>query len=623
LPLLTSGARDAPERQRTLRDTIAWSYDLLEPEEQALFRRVAVFAGGFTLEAAEDVSRAVEGSSSRDEVAGASRHPDTLTPRHPTASTQPPAPSTLDLVAALVEHSLLRQEAEASGEPRFRMLETIREFGLEQLEAAGETAETASRHARFALALAQEAAPALHGPSQLTWLDRLEAEHDNARAALDWGLKHDAELALQLATALHWYWFYRGHLSEGQDWLERALVAGDSASPQARIWALTRASGFAWQGKDLATATSRAEEALALARQLGDGSAEGWALAHLGVVASMRGDPRRGEALGAEAEAALLRAGDRAGAAAVMFNQAVDAGMLGDLERQHALYERSLALTQAIGDRIQSSWTLSGLGHNELEQGDLDLAQTHLQEARLLAQEFGFRLVEADALMGLAEIAHLRGPEDAGRSLLADAEAAYRAIGHPFHQAYGLNRLGYLALEQGDPGRALALFTEALETTRADGDASAVAEYSHSIADAHRALGDLEVAGTWYRDALAMARASDHMIALTDCLTGIAGLAVALGAHQLAARLLGALDHLRETVGPSGVRFEAEREARDVAALRAALGDEAAAEARAAGRELSLEDAITLGLTVVDDLPSRPDRVVAGGEARGEPGAES
>src|SRR5918993_381173 len=240
LPLLTGGARDAPARQRTLRNTIAWSYDLLEPKEQILFRRLAVFGGGATFEAVEAVANA---DGSLDVFGGLER---------------------------LLEQSLLRQDVGPEGEPRFSLLETIREFGIEQLEAHGESEDAQARHAGFFLTLVEEAAPDLHGPTQRAWLERLETEHDNIRAALGWSLTHEPEAALRIGAALFWFWYYRGHLTEGRDWIERALATGASASPDVRARVLNWSSAFAWERADYATAALRSEEALALARSAGD-----------------------------------------------------------------------------------------------------------------------------------------------------------------------------------------------------------------------------------------------------------------------------------------------------------------------------------------------------------------
>jgi predicted ATPase/class 3 adenylate cyclase len=572
LPMLTDGARDAPERQRTLRNTIAWSYDLLEPEDQALFRRVAVFIGGSTFESVEAVTNA---DGSLDVFGGLER---------------------------LLEQSLLRQDVGSAGEPRFSTLETIREFGHELLDARGEAEEAQARHAAFFLALSEEADPALHGPTQLAWLERLETEHDNIRAALGWSLTRDPETALRLGAALFWFWYYRGHLTEGRDWIERALATGATAKPEVQARALNWSSGFAWERADYATATARSEAALALARSVGDRSSEGWALVNLGAVASLLGDRKRAAMLQGEAEERFRSSGDRHGATAALYNQGHEAGSVGDMDRQRALYERSLAESRATGDRIVISWILSSLGHLELKRGHLEQARVLLEEALSITREFGFVLKEADTLLGLAEVAGEQGDAQQAATYLQDAEARYRDLGHGLYLASGLTSIGYVALDQGTHERARSLFEEALGLARDVGGPSAIGGFAQSLGDALRASGDHTGAAVRYREGLVLAQEADDTRAATDCLTGLAGLAVEAGSHEVAARLFGAVEALREIVGIPRSRYEQQRQSQDMASIREALGTEADVAARVAGRALPLETAVSEALALADQL---------------------
>lgn len=242
LTVLTGGARDLPDRQRTLRDTLAWSHELLGPAEQRLFRRLAVFAGGCDPEAVEAITAL--GSDVETDPA-------------------------LDTLAELLDSSLL-QRAMVAGVVRFTMLETVREYGLEQLVASGEAEPARRRHAAYFLGLVQEAQLHLRGPEAPSWLDRLEADHDNFRAALEWSLAEDPEMALGLAAALWRFWWMRGHLREGRAWLERALQAGEGVAAPARAAALTAAGELAERHTDYAAASAWYEAALALWRDLGD-----------------------------------------------------------------------------------------------------------------------------------------------------------------------------------------------------------------------------------------------------------------------------------------------------------------------------------------------------------------
>ena len=237
LKLLRGGPREFSERQRTLRSTIEWSYELLEEGEQVLFGRLAVFSGGRTLEAIEAVCDA-EGDLPVDAFEG---------------------------VSSLLDKSLLGQEEGSNGEPRFVMLETIHEFAREKLEESGEAEEIKRAHAEYFLTLAEEAYPELKGPDQLEWLERLEAEHDNMRAALSWALERkEAEVALRLGGALWWFWAMRGYHSEGRRWLEEALAIDGRGSPVSRAMALAGAGWLASQQGDLDRAQEACEEGLQL-----------------------------------------------------------------------------------------------------------------------------------------------------------------------------------------------------------------------------------------------------------------------------------------------------------------------------------------------------------------------
>lgn len=262
LPLLTGGALDLPERQQTLRNTIDWSHDGLDEEERRLFRRLSVFVGGFTLHAAEAVCNATE---------------------------DPPG-DTLDRLTSLIDKSLLRQTAHVDGEPRFTMLETIREYALERLAAGEEADEIQNVHAAYYLALAEEAEPELNGAEQRAWLERLEAEHANLRAALQRSLeREDRETALRLGGALWRFWLSQGHLNEGRRWLEEALAGGGGASASTRARALNGAGTLAHYQGDYGRAAELCGESLQLSRRLEDKRHIASALGRAGARGPFRG----------------------------------------------------------------------------------------------------------------------------------------------------------------------------------------------------------------------------------------------------------------------------------------------------------------------------------------------
>ena len=498
------------------------------------------------------------------------------------------------------------------------MLETIREFGLEQLEASGEAEQARGRHAAFFLVLAEEANAVLDGPKQGSGLERLETEHDNIRSALGWSLTQEPETALRLVVALYWFWSYRGYLTEGRDWTERALATGASAAPEVQARALTWSSNFAGDRADYTTATARADEALALARSVDDRSSEGWALMSLGIIATHLGDVKRAAVLSAEAEARFRSIGERLGIAAALFDQAVSAGDAGDVDRQQELFERSLAEFRASGERVQASWNLRALAYCELERGHLDRSRALFEEALETAREFRFGLVEGWALLGLAEVAGEQGDASQAATYLQDAETKFRELGHGRQLAEGLNHSGYLALLQGNHEQARRLIEEAVALARESAGPSAVANIVHSLGDVLRASGDVAGAAVQYRDALVLAQESGDSVTTPACLAGLAGLAVDTGRYQEASRLFGAVEALRDTVGIPPSRYEKEWQSQDLATVLEALGAEDDAEARAAGRVLPLPAAVSEALMLADEI-ARAIGPVGPRNATGEP----
>ena len=326
LLLLTDGARDQPVRLRTLRDAIAWSYDLLTAEEQRLFRRLSVFTGGFTLEAADAVSR--ESGGGRRELPGRDR----LALRLPTPD------SVFDGIAALVDQSLVRRVEQADGEPRFGMLETIWEFAQEQLELTGEVETVREQHLAYFLAVTEEAELGLRGTDQITWLECLETEHDNLRAALGWALDQgERERALRLAKALWWFWNVRSHFAEGRLWLERALAEGGGGKSIFRARALNGAATLAYHQANYERATVLCEESLALCRELDDRPGIADALQSLGGIAYDHSQYDRVEALCGESLAVARELGDRGRMAESLLTFGNLGRELGNLARGHVL----------------------------------------------------------------------------------------------------------------------------------------------------------------------------------------------------------------------------------------------------------------------------------------------
>ncbi len=473
LKLLTGGPRDLPERHQTLRNAIAWSHDLLAPEEKALFRRLSVFAGGCTLEAAETICVSPEGA--------------------PTLSLD-----VLDGLDSLAAQSLLRQqEASEADEPRFLMLETIREFGLEQLTASGEAEALLRAHLAYFTTLAELAAHHAHTPQEGQWHDTLEREHDNFRAVLGWTREQsNAADGLRLAGALAYFWYSRGYLSEGREWLEGMLAlpqdgisgGGQSVPEQVRAVALYGAGDLAlWQG-DSNHAILRLEQSLALARATG--------LVELAVDA-------------------LNRSG-----IALMWQGKLDLA----LQR----WEECLALALKLGDAVRLEGPLNNLGEVAYLKGDLECAAAYYKEALGYARQAG-----------------------------------------DTHAHIMVGNLGNVARRQGNLPKAEALYRESLELVQQPGDPRAIAE----------------------------------------CLEGLVSVA-ASGDGVRAARLLGASQAVRDVIGaPQPPNEWADLEA-TLHVARAAIGDDAWAAALAAGRALTLQQAVKEALSPSSTSTSEGGEVV-------------
>jgi predicted ATPase/DNA-binding CsgD family transcriptional regulator len=485
LPLLTGGPRDQPDRLRTMRAAIAWSHDLLTAEEQALFRRLAVFVGGFTLEAAETV------------CAG-----------------------TFDLLASLVDQSLVHPLAAASGGrrseiagepldtaaetiPRFTVLETIREYGLDQLDASGEAEATRQAHAAWFLALSEAAEPLLSGPDQATWLDRLEIEHPNLRAALTWGLSQpENDYPLRLGATLWRFWEVRGHLIEGRDWLERALAGGRGGRLAVRANALSGLGNILNTLCHYGQARRCHEETLTLRRELGDQPGSARSLSNLALLDTYQGEWAR--ARGAYEEVLRIwRALDERSLVALTLNNLSEVvSAQGDLELARSLLEESLAIRRELGDTRGLAYTLQNLGDVTLAQGNTTRAEEILEESLTLFQEIDSERGIAFALHSLGRVALAIG--DLGRAAACHVEALTlrRTLADRHGVIADLERLAAVAVAAGQPEPAARL-CGAAEALRAEigvrrpprDDAAHAAVVERARAALGAAFGPARIAG--------------------------------------------------------------------------------------------------------------------------------
>jgi predicted ATPase/class 3 adenylate cyclase len=431
LKLLTGGARDLPARQRTLRGAIEWSHDLLDGGERTLFARLSVFAGGRTLEAIEAV-----GDAEGDLPVNA-----------------------LDGVSSLLDKSLLRQEEGPGDEPRFVMLETIHEYARERLEESGEAEDIKRAHAEYFLALAEEAEPLLHGPDQGVWIERLEAEHDNIRAALSWALKRgESETALRLAGTLPWFWYVRGHLSEGHQWLKEALARGGSTEASSRAKALRGAGQLATDLGECEKATLLLEEALVLSRQQGDSKDLAASLYEAGWTAAVQGNHERARALLEEGLAAARESGYEWVASSVLNALANVAASRGDFERAQATFEEALVSFRKLGDSQGVGATLTNVGLLGLGQGDFERAQTTFEEALALFQELGHEGGIAYSQLCLGLTAAHRGDPERARVLLTESLLMSKKLDAKGYVAESLEGFAALASAREETERAARLW---------------------------------------------------------------------------------------------------------------------------------------------------------------------
>ncbi len=476
LKLLVGGAQDLPLRQQTLRGTIAWSYDILEEAEQRLFRRLAVFVGGCTLEAAEAVCN-THGDLEID---------------------------VLDAVARLVDKSLLRQEAQADGEPRLLMLETIREYALERLAESGEAEAMQRQHAAFFLAMAEEAEPKLRSAEQSTWRSRLEVEYDNLRAALRWTLENqEAEMGLRLAGALYRFWRYCNHLREGRSWLEQVLAQpGAKARTIARATALRGAGFLAFSQGDFPEAHRLLEESVSIGREVGaEGRRE---LAHglttLAYVALLQGNLSAAHELAGEGVRLFQEVEEAWGTALALHHLGKATSELGDLVAARALLEESSALFHIIGDKVLLGLPIDALGLVALRQGDFAGARAHFEEALSFAREMGDEKFIADALAHLGTVALRVGDYQQAAALYGQSLVLFWIRGYRENIDEGLAGLAAVASLLGQPERAACLFG-AVEALREGSGISLPplrrAEYDRTVEVIRAHLDEATFAQAW------------------------------------------------------------------------------------------------------------------------------
>lgn len=536
MPLLTGGARDLPERHRTLRNAIEWSHDLLSEDERTLFRRLSVFIGGRTFEAIEAVCNA-----------------------HAALTVD-----ILEALTALVDGSLLRAET-STDETRFVMLETIHEFAQEKLETSGE-AETLQRlHASYFMTLAEEAEPQLHRTEQKRWLQRLETEHHNLRAAMRWALAGgDPVLGGRLAGALWLFWYLRGHLREGRSWLEKSLV-GDGLDDAYRGKALSGAGTLAWAMGDYEAARTHYEACLALYDAIGNQEGYGSALTNLGLIAYAQGD----------------------------------------FPTARSIWERSLVIKKAVGHKGGYVGPLNNLGEVARHMGDYASARARFEESLDIYRELGNRWGVANSLVNLGQVAWCEGQPQEALTRFDEALHIFREVGNQTGLATTLDNLGLVHTSLAQYDQARLYYDESLTMRRDSGDKSGLATTLHGLGRLALAMGNLPAAREQLQASLSLRHEIGDKNGLAEGLEGLARLAGVEGRWSETVRLLGAAATLRKAIHAALPVYEQASVDQLLAEARAGFTAHDYADAWTTGQSLPLDEAVALALSI-----SRPNRLV-------------
>ncbi|GHO90306.1 hypothetical protein KSF_003540 [Reticulibacter mediterranei] len=550
LEILTGGPCDLPARQQTLRDTLAWSYHLLPSQGQQLFRWLAVCTGGCTLQAAEVLAQA------------AGLAPNTI----------------LDEIGLLVENHLLCQVEQPDGEPRLIMLETVREYGLECLQTGGERAAAQQAHARYYLSLTQQAEPHLEGSEQVIWLNRLDREQENLRAVLDYattGGEEEIEHALRLGTSLAWFWYIRGHVSDGHRWLDWVQTE-HRGNPTVRVRALNQAARLAIWRDEYELAQELSSESLALYQQMGDIRGMALSLFLLGDAAQDRSN----------------------------------------YSRARTLYEQALALYQQVGDQIGSSYALAAQAYGAASQGHFARARTLAEEALVLFRTQGDKQGMLYALVRLIRCLYFSQVDPPrAQSLARECLALSREVGYKQGIAAALSYSGLLALQGGDEITARSHLEEALQLRKELASPWGIARGTYYLAGLSLAQRDYATARRLYETCLAMVQEIGDKEFLSSCLEELAAAVIAQANEEdsvqkslWAGHLWGAAEHLREAISAPLPPVHRHAYEQAVALAQSCAGEHALRTAWAKGRSMTSEQALTAWPSAMALMPT-PDSV--------------
>lgn len=583
---LATGTVAPTARQQTLHRAIEWSYHLLEPAEQMLFRQLGVFVGGFTLAMAGAIASA---SNVEQVMAG-------------TAPLRREQAATLHIVASLVDKSMLRQTRTADGELRFSMLETIRAYALERLSASEERTATYGHHLWLFLGLAEAAEPQIQGPDQAAWLDHLAREHDNLRAALQWALDSgETDAALRLAAALGEFWWPRGHVKEGRRWLAKVLEQGKERSTT-RAKALYRAGELAYAERDVAQAIALLEEGLAIYQAIGDRWGAARVLRGLGNVQTLSGNAEQGQAFYNQSMALFREINDTWGIAWMLLE--IGRAQHDPIVQEQFLKE-GLALARANGYKRTIATALGNLGKLAQAQHNYGEARQYLEETLAIGRELRDHWLTTWSLTLLALVACYQRDIPRAVTLFTECLGVHRASDHQAGIVDMLNQLGDMARWQGDTQRAGEYYRESLRLLDEQDDATLRAVAFHNLGYVAEAQHDQLQAQAYFRQSMMLFHQAASLSGVADCAIGLAHVAVAGGRPTRAAQLLGFAEAMRSAIVTQD-EYVPPFKNKAYDSLLAALPEQLLATqleaARAAGQALSLAQGMAYALA--DDDPA-------------------
>ena len=543
LDILSNGTQDLPVRQQTLFSAIDWSYNLLNEDEKRLFRRLSVFVGGWNFKTAEMVCN-LKGEQRIDVFGGLEK---------------------------FIDNNLVKPPVELESEPRFTMLETIREYADYRLSESDEKSKVHANYIQYFLHLAEEAEVELEGPKQLQWINMLEAEHDNLRIAIEYSLASVEDnsqtgtdcpggiTALRLSAALYLFWFVRGYWDEGRKWFRKAMNICFEAPPEIHAKVLNAAGLLAWHQGTTAIARSLLTESMELCRKSGDKSNLAYALTYLGIIGFWNESSADARAMETESAALFIELADKWGLAYVRFSQGRTALWQGDYFMSRSFFEQSIALFLELGDRWHASEPIRRLGFLALREGNHIQADEFYKQSLDISHDINDKPGLASGLISLGDVALFRHDYNQAIAYYQDSLEILIKLEDKLSIALANYGLSKAIDDQGRYADAEILLDESLALMRGLGDKSGTAwliqEYGHmkirhytharDELSCEQLLDDYKRLVRLLCEGLALTQELGHILTASFCTLGLAGLTGLAGQPERAARLLGAAEVLR------------------------------------------------------------------------------